>query len=159
LRALRLLSPQPQPRSQALLRRRCCSSWVVRQLLQVGATRGTPRAWPTRPFPPTSCVRARPCTPCSAPPTPSLAPCAMLLMACADLTDLNLRLLPSQWCLRASQARDLQGPVSQPARGRAQRASLGSASRHGVPLRASGARVPASLLPPSHAMPWMPSRA
>ena len=159
VRLLRALSPFPQPRSQALLQRRSCSSWVVRQLLQVGATRGTLRACPTRPFPPTSCVRARPCTPCSAPPPPSLVPCAVLLMARAEAADLNLRLLPSQWCLRASQARDLQRPVSQPAPGRAQRASLGSASRHGVPLRASGARVPASLLPPSHAMPWMPSRA
>ena len=54
---------------------------MVRQLIQVDATRGTLRAWPTRPSPPTSCVRAPPFTPCSSPPPPSLAPCAALLMA------------------------------------------------------------------------------
>ena len=147
LRALRLLSPQPQPRSQALLRRRCCSSWVVRQLLQVGATRGTLRAWPTRPSPPTSCVRARPCTPCSAPPPPSLAPCAVLLMARAEAADFNLRLLPSQWCLRASRARDLEGHVSQSARGGAQGASFSSACQFGKRFQAHVAIVPAPLCP------------
>ena len=55
-----------------------------RQLLLVGAARVTPRAWHTRPSPPIFRVRARPCSPCSAPPAPSSAPCAALLMARAE---------------------------------------------------------------------------
>ena len=43
-----------------------------------------------------------------------------LVLCCSwlvqKLTDLNLRLLPSQWCLRASRARDLEGLVSRSAR-------------------------------------------